>query len=270
MANPTPEFERPPLDEMVIGVHFQPLPNFRAAHFGLFWSRIRAEYPHTEDQTPVLAAVELNEIKPAPTSLAQVSLVGLPLPRCWFLSDDKTELVQVQQGGFWRNWRKVSGNECYPHFHSLARDFKQVWEKFLAFAADFELGPVVVKQCELSYINHIEKGAGWSELGELDKVFTILRAPEPHNLLPAPETLSWQARYKLPHGRGRLHVEMSPSFRGRDMKLMLALNLTVRGAPMGGALDQVDAWFDLAHEWALKAFTELTGPTAHELWGKTL
>jgi hypothetical protein len=56
-------------------------------------------------------------------------------------------------------------------------------------------------------------------------------------------------------------------FRARDLKMTLALNLIVRGAPAGGSLEQVSAWFDLAHEWIVRAFFELTGPEVHELWG---
>jgi len=255
------------LDEFVMGVQFEPLASLRAVHLGLFWSRIRAEYPSTEDQAPVDPAVELAEIKPRAATITAVALTVPPLPRCWFLTQDKTQLIQLQRDRFWRNWRQVEGNERYPRFGRLAEDFHRAWGEFLAFVADQGLGPVNVNQCELSYINQIERGALWSELGELDKVFTLLRAREARTFLPPPEMLSWQARYKLPKDRGRLHAEMNPVFRGRDLKLVLSLNLTARGAPAGRTLEDIAAWFDLAHEWAVRAFADLTSPDAHELWG---
>jgi uncharacterized protein (TIGR04255 family) len=269
MATPLPKFERPPLDEMVMGVQFDPLLNIRAAHLGLYWARIRGEYPRTEDQGPLLPAVEPAEIKPSVTAVTAVALPTPPLPRCFFLTEDKTQVLQVQRDRFLRNWRLVEGNERYPHFDRLAQDFKRAWEGFIAFASDEGLGRVNVNQCELSYINNIEREAGWRELGELAGVFPLLRPRDPGGFLPPPETLSWQARYKLPDGRGRLHVEMSPVFRGRDMKLVLALNLTARGAPGESSTEQITAWFDLAHEWVVRAFAELTGPSAHKLWGPT-
>jgi hypothetical protein len=61
---------------------------------------------------------------------------------------------------------------------------------------------------------------------------------------------------------------MNPVFRARDMKLALALNLTARGAPSGGSSEQIAAWFDLAHEWIVRAFAELTAPAGHEAWGR--
>lgn len=268
MSIPLPEFDRPPLDEMAMGVQFDPLPNFHVVHFGLFWSQIRSEYPHTEDQAPLVSTVELAEIKPSANTVPVVAMGVPPLPRCWFLNETKTQLIQVQRDRFLRNWRQIDGNERYPHFPRLVQDFQRAWERFLTFASEQELGPVNVNQCELTYINNIDRGAGWSELGELDRVFPLLRPREPGKFLPPPETLSWQARYKMTEGRGRLHVEMNPVFRGRDLKLVLSLNLTARGAPAGGSLEQIAAWFDLAHEWIVRAFAELTGPEAHKLWGR--
>ena len=267
MPNPLPEFERPPLDEMVMGVQFDPLPNFKAAHFGLFWSRIRAEYPHTDDQVPLPTALEPAEIKPVAVSVQAVQMTAPPLPRCMFLAQDKTQLIQVQPDRFWRNWRRIEESTPYPRFDHLATKFNRDWEGFCRFADDERLAPVKVNQCELTYVNNIDRGSAWTEFGELDRVFPLQRYHKAGGFLPPPEMIAWQVRYKLPGGRGRLHVEMNPSLRGRDMKLVLGLNLTARGAPADGSAQQITAWFKLAHEWVVRAFAELTGPETHKLWG---
>src|SRR5262245_24399625 len=106
MSNALPEFDRPPVDEMVMGFQLDPLPGLRVAHLGLYWSRIRAEYPHTEDQPPLPSAVESEEIKPS-EGVTTFAVSLSQLPRCWFVSGDKTQLIQVQRDRFWRNWRKV-------------------------------------------------------------------------------------------------------------------------------------------------------------------
>jgi uncharacterized protein (TIGR04255 family) len=191
---------------MAMGVQFGPLVNFRAVHLGLYWARIREEYPETEDQPPLAPQMEELEIKPSAAILTAIPLAVPPLPRCWFLTEDKTQLIQVQRDRFVRNWRLREGNEPYPRYPRLASDFKRAWEGFLAFVGEAGLGPVNVNQCELVYMNSIERGTGWSELGELERVFPLLRPREAGGFLPSPETLSWQARYKLPEGRGRLHV----------------------------------------------------------------
>jgi hypothetical protein len=166
------------------------------------------------------------------------------------------------------NWRRVRGDESYPRFHVLEARFKQAWQSFLQFVDDEALGDVVVNQCELGYTNHIEKGAGWRELGELDGVFSVLRPRDAQSVLPIPETFSWNARYNLPDKRGRLHIEMNPVFRGRDMQVLLNLNLTARGAPASGSVEQILEWFRVAHEWCVGAFLAHTSAKAHELWGR--
>lgn len=50
---PSPHFERPPLNEVVCGVQFIPIPGWLTSHFGLFWSQLRSEYPWCEDHPPL-------------------------------------------------------------------------------------------------------------------------------------------------------------------------------------------------------------------------
>ena len=41
MSTPLPKCERPPINEVVMGVQFEPLKNIHSAMFGLYWQRIR-------------------------------------------------------------------------------------------------------------------------------------------------------------------------------------------------------------------------------------
>jgi uncharacterized protein (TIGR04255 family) len=268
MPNQFPEFERPPLDEVAIGVQFEPLKEFHAAHLGLYWSRIRAKYPLTEDQAPLAHLVESAEPRPVPPG-GLVSFQSFPpVPRCWFLDKSKNQLIQVQQDRFLRNWRQLEGTDPYPRYSYLAQEFKQEWEGFLAFVHDEQLGQPSANQCELTYVNNINGRESWRDFSEVAKLFSLLKEPKESKFLPTPEMLGWETRYKLPGGRGRLHVQMNPAFRSRDLKLTLSLTLTARGAPAGGSPDQIMAWFDLAHEWVVNAFNDLTEPELHEIWKK--
>jgi len=266
MPKPLPEFDRPPLDEVVLGVQFEPLEKFRSGHLGLYWSRVKSRYPTTDDQPPLLHIKEKPEVEPQQPPTVMLQLPSIP--RCWFVDESKTLLIQLQQDRFIRNWRQVEGDEAYPRFPRLAQDFRREWEVFLAFLSDENLGEAKVNQCELTYVNNVERGSGWNELSDLPKVFSLLRAPKEGGFLPPPELMSWELRYKLPDGRGRLRAQMTPVFRARDMKMALQLNLTVRGAPAGASPEQVFAWFDLAHEWAVRGFCELTEPSMRQLWGE--
>jgi uncharacterized protein (TIGR04255 family) len=260
---PLPGFDRPPLDEMVIVVQFEPLKHFSAAHMGLFWQKVRDRYPLIEDNPPLLHQVELSE--PTPGGGSTILRVPLAL-RCWFLSQDRTQLVQMQRDQFIRNWRRVQGNEDYPRYESLIAAFKREWREFVAFVADQKLGEIKIDQCELSYINQIPKGEGWESFAEIGKVFRVFRPANPTGLLVSPEAISWNGQYKLPDGRGRFYAELSPGFRGRDFQFVLTMSLKARGTPEGQSEDQVFAWFDLAHEWIVRGFDELTDPNMHAIW----
>lgn len=268
MGKPQPEYECPPLDEVGIGVQFEPLKAFRNAHLGLYWSRIRERYPFAEDQVPVAHSKEPEHLAARPPT---VTLIGTPtMPaRAWFLDQSKTQLVQVQNDHFIRNWRRITGEEPYPRFRALREAFAQEWEGFLSFAKDAELGEIVVNQCELNYVNHLEPGAGWQNFGELPKAITLLReVPTSDGLLPSPEMIACEARYKIPDIRGRLRVTAAPGFRGRDLKMIVMFSLAARGTPSQNTQESILAWFDEAHDWILIAFDELTGTTMHSLWGK--
>ena len=43
-----PEFVNPPVNETVLSIQFAPLTGFLIPHFGLYWSRIRSEYPECQ------------------------------------------------------------------------------------------------------------------------------------------------------------------------------------------------------------------------------
>jgi uncharacterized protein (TIGR04255 family) len=261
------QLRHPPLEESVFGVQFEPLPKFRTAHFGLFWARIRERYPLTEDQPPLPPQSEPAELLQPTGGL--ISFQTMPfVPRCWFLDHEGTHILQVQHNRILRNWRRITGAENYPGFDALLPQFQRDWADFGAFVAEQGLGNLNVNQCELTYVNQIEKGAGWQDFSDLAKVFSLFCEGKSGGTLPMPELFNWDAKYKLPADRGRLHVTMNPVLRGRDFKVVLSLNLTARGGPGGPGAEDVIGWFHLAHEWVLNAFRELTRERMHELWGK--
>jgi len=137
---------------------------------------------------------------------------------------------------------------------------------FHKFVEEERLGTLNENQCELTYINHIERGTGWNELGELEKVFPLLCPPKQGSTLSRPEMLTWQARYKLPDDLGRINVSVNPIFRARDLQLVLNFVLTARSAPPGAQWPGIVPWFKIAHESTIRAFHELTGQAAHNSW----
>jgi len=266
MTTPLLQYDRPPLNEVILGVQFEPLQQFRTPTVGLYWSRIRDRYPRVEDQSPLVHLVE-QPLVPNPHGHVAVRPIPFLSPRCWFLAEEGQQLIQLQQDRFLRNWRQVRGDEEYPRFVTLADLFRQEWEGFLQFSHEVNIGPVIVDQCELTYVNHIKMPSGTGlDFSALPEVFPAMGARV--DSLPIPELVNWSIRYPLPDNQGRLHVQMEPGFRPPDMDFVLILTLTARGAPKGGGTEEVIGWFNLAHEQTLRTFNELTGPKMHQLWGK--
>jgi uncharacterized protein (TIGR04255 family) len=114
-----PEFEQPPVSEVVLWVQFASNPQFRIVHAGLFWGSIREQFPSVSEQVPLPPAFEAFGV---PMMGQPVQLQALfAFPRFWFESDDKTYLLQLQQDRILFNWRATSGQSTYPRYEFFAR-----------------------------------------------------------------------------------------------------------------------------------------------------
>jgi len=266
-TNGLPDFEDPPVNETVYSLQFAPLPAFSIPHFGLYWSRIRAEYGFFNVQPPVPATTEQFTSTPL-QGLPKFEFVMQPDVRCWFLNSSGTQLVQVQRDRFTFNWRQVEGSEKYPRYRVLREAFVAQWHAFTRFLSDESLGSPEVNQCEVSYINVVPYGKGWSGFGELDKVIAPWSGQSSGDFLPPPERVRIELNYNLPDKLGRLHVQALPVVRARDMTELLQITLTARGAPRSSSDDDVLAWIDLGREWVVKGFADFTTNDMHRLWGR--
>ncbi len=151
---PLPDYDLPPVIEVVCGLQFEALEGFQATAFGLLWQRFRAEYPTCEQQPPLAQVIERYGEPVAEESRVGVSNV-LPLPRMFFIHQTPCWLLQVQGDRFLHNWRKANETDVYPHFPEVFKRFWSAWERFLEFCRDEKIGPPQVNQLEVTYINHI-------------------------------------------------------------------------------------------------------------------
>lgn len=273
MAEPghaLPEFSRPPVVETVLGVQFGPLDAFTVSHFGLYWTRIRDEYPKVEVQPPLRPVTERfgADAQIGEPGL-EVSLVTGPEIRCWFIDPSDTRLVQIQRDRFILNWRKVKRDEAYPRYRTLRPKFEEEWKRFCRFLSDEGSRSPEVDQCEITYVNTIEISEGLESAGKIESLVAYWSSSPSGDFLRTPETVSLNARFLMPENKGRLYVAVQPAIRRRDAREVLHLTLTARGSPESPALRDVLSWFDLGHEWIVRGFTDFTTRRMHELWGRT-
>jgi len=259
------DFDNPPVVETVLSVQFEPLPLVRTAHLGQLWSEYQSTFPRSEDRPPLDPVVEQFPESPAARmGLKFQAIENFPVPRIWFTNDQGSEMIQVQNDRFIKNWRKGGEGDQYPHYETIRPNFDRDYAIFLAFLEKNELGTPHVNQCEVTYVNHILAGQGWEFYGDLEKIFTFWRSPDTTPPGRA-EDLRLHARFVI-HGNegkpiGRLHVDLQPAVRTSDNHPMYVLHLIARGQ-IGEGVD----FFDIGRKWIVTTFEKLTTKSMHNTW----
>ena len=260
-----PAFDAPPVVETVIGVEFAPIEGWSIPHYGLYWNEIKDEYPRYEVQPELDSRIERfgQEVKQA--GGVRVELRTVPHVRCWFHDASSTRLIQVQRDRLIHNWR---GSGDYPRYANIRPLFEREWQRFCGFTSANDMGRPRITQCEVTYVNHIVRGNGWTSLDQVSDVVTFCRPPG-GALLPAPDALAAKQSFVLPDQRSRLHVELQHAIRNTDLAEVLQLSLSVRGHPEGNSDEDILAWLDYGHEWVVKSFAEVTSTKMHTLWKRS-
>jgi uncharacterized protein (TIGR04255 family) len=250
-----PEFVRPPVIEMSLGVQFAPQPSLRPVELASLREAWRSAYPHAVEQPAIPPTIET--VTPAPT--AQF-LFGAPSNRVWFLAADESELVQVQTDRLVVNWRQQPEAGPYPRFAAMRRTFVSRFREVADHVGGGDLG---VTQVEINYVNRIAPARAVSE------VLRGVAAPPVHGALASRMQAAWV--YDL-DGVGasptRLYLSIAPGMSDAMPDDALFMTLTVRGAPLerstAGTLD----FLDRAHAALVGAFADVTSADRHEEWGR--
>jgi uncharacterized protein (TIGR04255 family) len=266
-----PDFATPPIIEVVLSVQFDRLARLGVPQIGQLWAeRFKDRFPKTEEHAPLPSVLELFGLQAAPR--VDVRLETAQIPRCWFLNQSGTELMQIQPDRFIHNWRKVGKGDEYPRFEHVRDEFHREVSAFRDYLAQEDLGALTPNQCEVTYINHIESGAEWDQPGQLEKVLTVWASRYSDDYLSEPENVRFVARYVIRDSTGdpmgRLHVSAEPAYRAIDGRPVLVLELTARGRPDGEGINGVLAFMNTGREVVVRAFASITTPEMHEIWGR--
>jgi uncharacterized protein (TIGR04255 family) len=269
-AGKLPEYENPPVTEVVCGILFKTLENFRLPHFGLLWKLIEKDYPACQEVAPLLPIIERYGTDEEQQQL-QVAFGDIPLPRIWFLDAKGTGILQLQRDRLLHNWKKNKATDAYPRYPVVIRQFKEQTALFEKFLKQHNLGAIELLQYEMTYVNHIPKGEGWNDLTELGSVFRGHQwQGQKNDFLPPIEHVNLRSAFILPGRRGRLHISIRDGKRQEDAQSVLLFELTVRGFPPDQSPDAMWQWFDTAHEWIVKGFTDLTSADIQKnVWRRT-
>jgi uncharacterized protein (TIGR04255 family) len=175
----------------------------------------------------------------------------------WFINNSDDQLIQFQKDRFYFNWRKRE--QDYPRYSFVISQFEAAFLTIKSFFAEQRLGELEPIENELTYINHIVQGEGWSSPDNLKGVFTdLLWMDSQSRFLPPPQRISWSVEFALPANKGTLAVNLKHATRVTDRVNLLVLELIARGKPESTDFAKIREWFDVAHEWVVRGFTDLT------------
>jgi uncharacterized protein (TIGR04255 family) len=254
---PLPSYQNPPVVEVSFGIIFKTLQKMQSRHFGEFWVEHRDEFPATQDNSPLLDA----------TDLAAERLMVMqtpPLRRMMCYSGDGQYVAQIQDARLHFNWRRTKPDDRYPRYHNVLSRFRKFRSEFTEFVTQRDIGPLSVLRFELSYFNHIELGTDIAAAIE-EHIQYFRFSPLKDSYLSPPETVSAVWRFAMPDQRGSASASLNNAT-DQTGKNLLLLVLTCTGAPSDKYSDE--DWYNSAHEWIVRSFTDLTTPQAHQKWGR--
>lgn len=265
-----PDYNAPPVTEVVVGIQFDALTGLRAAHLGVIWEAFRTDFPELEEHPPLPPTFETFGQNPAFVSMLPIQIIGSEIPRVFFINERRTLLLQVQRDRFIHNWRKLKAEDIYPHFEQMLETLEENYAKFRRALSSVGLPEPHPNQCELTYVNQIDAmrdGQAFQPFGDIfPEVARALDLPR----VGAPEDARFMARYALrsPSGEpyGRIIVSVEPARRS-DGKLILQLTFTARGRPLiegdGGVID----FLTTSRVQLVQAFRALMGDEVQRKWG---
>lgn len=273
MDSPRPDFSDPPVVEVALSVQFESLGKLRTPQLGLLWQQFRDRFPVTAEHAPLDSVVEQFGAPRVRKGVARIEMLeSPPTPRCWFLNNAGTELIQIQHDRLVYNWRKAGTDAEYPRYEHVRDAFEAELRRLSDFVTSETLGDFMPNQCEVTYVNHITGGKSWQNHGDLGNVVTVFQRTFSDEFLEIPEDTGLRLRFVIPDEAGqpigRLHAVLNSGYRSHDDQPIFILNLTARGAPRGDGIDGVLAFLDLGREWVVRGFTSMTTPNMHKEWGR--
>ncbi len=251
------KYENPPIDEIVCGIRFDSIKQLQSGHVGILWQKFRPDFPMIEDQILV---------NPVPKEDFENPKIQ-PLPRVWFIHEKENDLVQLQRNRFLHNWRKRQPEDEYPGYVKVINNF----EKYLSFLQEFlveeNLGSLVAREYELTYIDLIPRGSGWQSLRDLGNVFPNLVSLTSQNMLSDDiRNINWQTVLGLPNNSGKLRLVVRSARRVSDNQQLLQIEFNAHSSQ---PYQPMREWFDAAHNEVIRVFSHLVSDAIQqEFWGR--
>lgn len=268
---PLPSYDHPPVVEVVASMSFDRLPAKATVLLGAFWaSHLAKSHPNVEEHPPHIPPIERFGGSTFAPELAFQFRQEFPSPRFWFLNEKQDELLQLQPDWLSCNWRKVQPDAEYGRWPARRRAFVEFFNLLNSYLIDKRIGPLVARQCEVTYVNHIFPNAVWQEHRDLYKILRLVNNVDTGRDVYA-EQVDARFHYVIPDDDGkyigRLHITATPGYVELGKTPIYRLELTARGAPLGDGLDGVLSFLDKGRKIVVQTFSDVTSAEIQREWG---
>jgi len=242
--------ENPPVVETSLGIQFSDLSGWSLLHHGLFYSAISERFPIYKAREPFPVLIETFPISQKVGVIKFSS--GVADCRAEYASEDESMLVSIQKNRFSFHWNR-SPDGGYPRYETNSEVCKSEYNAFVEFCQRENLGAVKPVLCEAMYLNRISPRPNETLSEMCERIFTLS--------LGEFEATTVNRTYILDENRGRLYAEINTSVVDQGD---VTFKITSRVRHLSG---EVMDTMDIAHNWLIEKFCELTTETARkERW----
>lgn len=253
-------FDRPPVVEVALAIHFTEDKPRTTGQIGALWSRLLQDrYPLSQDQQLVPPQLEDFSQSPERAVPAFASLfIGSPTgSRSWFLTKDQTSLVQIQKDRIVLNWRRLE-SDTYPQYPALRQELVRLLGLLEASGSLFNFWPLTPTQVEVTYINEVApslKGRPLLSAAKFDWP----------DWFGTPGPLQFQQVFtssSIDECPSRLYVTVGVGNTGQPQ-----LELTCKSLVQAGQIDQALALLEDAHHKIVHGFKTIISAEMFGEWG---
>ncbi len=259
-----PNFERPPLEEVVLGVQFETIPNYKSIFAHEIRNLFKSSHPIVSEQAMLPPNFEsFGGRNPQPSF--QVQFGSPPVgSRQWFATEEGNDLIQFQSDRFIANWRKLPRPQDYPRFEGISKKFEENLRSLDNYVIEKFGTPLSINQSEVAYINIIpvndfSDAINWFKLWDNGKISL-------ENLNINFDEVVKNAAEK-PFARLKHHIQSVYSADGNQRAFRLSL--TFIGKPDSTDLDSAMAFIRDGRERIVTRFGMITTEKAQLNWGRT-
>jgi len=245
-------FDRPPLNEVALARIFLPRLDLLVPHYGLLWEQLRDVYPMCRQAPPIMG----------PHLLFPSDLGGV-LPRVWFISQDETRIVQLQQDRLIVNWRQMQSRGEYVRFSAIDLEYERVRAILERFFVENFIVPLQTVGMELTYVNIVPLSQSESLFTQVARIVRGMGHESNYSARGEVSMLHSQMDWRL--ADGSIHTLKYGAGSQADGQKILRLEISTSISGQD-PIDE-DAWVSAAHDRIVETFVDSITPAMHEQWG---